>query len=60
MVDDSQLNRMDADKMSNNHHEVVLNGKSGMTVEEAANHVDCEADVIIMHAWTNNLRDKIP
>ena len=40
MVGDSQLRRMDADKMSNNHHEVVLNAKSGMKVEEAANHVD--------------------
>ena len=64
MVGDSQLRRMDADKMSNNHHEVVLNAKSGMKVEEAANHVDSEADseadVIIMHAGTNNLRDSTP
>ena len=60
MVGDSQLRRMDADKMSNNHHEVMLNEKSGMKVEEAANHVDCEADVIIMHAGTNNLRDSTP
>ena len=60
MVGDSQLRRMDADKMSNNHHEVMLNAKSGMKVEEAANHVDCEADVIIMHAGTNNLRDSTP
>eukprot|EP00112_Aurelia_sp_Birch-Aquarium-sp1_P009412 Seg207.3 transcript_id=Seg207.3/GoldUCD/mRNA.D3Y31 product="hypothetical protein" protein_id=Seg207.3/GoldUCD/D3Y31 len=60
MVGDSQLRRMDADKMSNNHHEVVLNAKSGMKVEEAANLVDSEADVIIMHAGTNNLRDSTP
>ena len=60
MVGDSQLRRMDADKMSNNHHQVVLNAKSGMKVEEAANHVDCDADVIIMHAGTNNLRDSTP
>ena len=46
--------------MSNNHHEVVLNAKSGMKVEEAANHVDCDADVIITHAGTNNLRDSTP
>ena len=60
VVGDSQLNRLDADKISNNHHEIVLNGKSGMKVEEAAIHVDCVADVIIMHAGTNNLRDEIP
>ena len=60
MVGDSQLRRMDAEKMSNNHHQVVLNAKSGMKVEEAANHVDCDADVIIMHAGTNNLRDSTP
>ena len=60
MVGDSQLRRMDADKMSNNHHEAKLNAKSGMKVEEAANHVDVEADVIIMHAGTNNLRDSTP
>ena len=60
MVGDSQLSRMDADKMSNNHHEVNLNAKSGIKVEEAANHVDVEANVIIMHAGTNNLRDSTP
>lgn len=60
MVSDSQLRRMDADKMSNNHHEVVLNAKSGMKVEEAANHVDSEADLIIMDAGTNNLHDSTP
>ena len=43
-----------------NHHEVVLNAKSGMEVEETANHVDSEADEIIMHAGTNNLRDSTP
>ena len=60
MVGDSQLSRMDAQKMSNNHHVVMLNGKSGMKVEEAANRVDCEADVIIMHVGTNNLCDETP
>ena len=60
MVGDSQLLRLDSDKMSNKHHEVVLNAKSGMKVEEAANHVDPDADVIIMHAGTNNLRDLTP
>ena len=29
-------------------------------MEETANHVDCEADAIIMHWGTNNLRDEIP
>ena len=42
--------------MSSKHHEVVLSAKSGMRVEEAANHVDPDADEIIMHAGTNNLR----
>ena len=55
MVGDSQLLRLDSDKMSNKHQEVVLNAKSGMRVEEAANHVDRDADVIIMHAGTNTL-----
>ena len=60
MVGDSQLLRLDSDKMSNKHHEVVLNAESGMRVEEAANYVDSDADVIIMHAGTNNLRDSTP
>ena len=60
MVGDSQLFRLDSDKMSNKHHEVVLNAKSGVKVEEAANHVDPDADVIIVHAGTNNLRDSNP
>lgn len=46
--------------MTNNYYEFVLKVKSGMEVDEAANHVDCEADVIIMHAATNNLRDSNP
>ena len=50
----------DSDKMSNKHHEVALNAKSGMKLEEAANHVDPDTDVIIMHAGTNNLRDSTP
>ena len=41
VVGDSQFNRLDADKMTNSHHEVVLKAKSGMKVEEAANHEDC-------------------
>ena len=32
MVGDSQLSRMDAQKMSNNHHVIMLNGKSGMKI----------------------------
>ena len=60
MVGDSQLLRLDSDKMPNKHHEVVLNAKSGMRVEEAANHADPDADVIIMHAGTNNLRGSTP
>ena len=31
-----------------------------MKVEEAANHVNLDADVIIMHAGTNNMRDSTP
>ena len=57
MVGDSQLLRLDSDKMSNKHYEVVLNAKSGVRGEEAAYCVDTDADVIIMHAGTNNLRD---
>ena len=56
----TQLLRFDSDKMSNKHHEVVLNAKSWMRVEEAANHVDPGAHVIIMHAGTNNLRESTP
>ena len=43
--------------MSNKHHEVVLSAKSRMRGEEADNYVDPDADVIIMHAGTNNMRD---
>ena len=60
MVGDSQLLRLDAEKMSNNHHEVILNAKSGMKVEEASEYVDPDADVLILHAGTNNLRDSTP
>ena len=38
----------------------LFKGKSGMRVKEAAYHVDPDADVIIMHAGTNNLRDSTP
>ena len=31
-----------------------------MKVEEAANQVDCEADVMIMHAGTSNTHDLTP
>ena len=34
-----------------------MNAKSGMKVEEAANRVDSDGYVTIMHAGTNNLRD---
>ena len=43
--------------MLSKHHEVVLSAKSGMRVEEAANHEDPDANVIIMHADTNNLQE---
>ena len=57
MVGDSQILRLGYDKMLSKHHEVVLSAKSGMRVEEAANHEDPDANVIIMHADTNNLQE---
>ena len=54
MVGDSQQLKLDSDEMSNKHHE-VLNAKSGLRFEGAANHVDPDTNVIIMHAGTNNL-----
>ena len=36
---------------------VILNAKSGMKVEEAANHTDPDADVIIIQVGSNDLRD---
>ena len=56
-VGDSRLPRIDADKISNNHHVAVLNAKSGLKFEEAANHVYCEADVMILHVGTGNMHD---
>ena len=43
MFENSQLLRLDSDKMTNKHHEVILSAKSGMRVEEVANHVDSDA-----------------
>ena len=51
------LNHSDRTLIKFQTNEVVLNAKSGMRVDEAANHVDPDADVIIMQASTNNLRD---
>ena len=62
VVGDSQLRHVKGEKLENDHRTVEVRFKPGMKIEEIKNKVggSDNSDVIIVHAGTNNVKDKSP
>ena len=58
IVGDSQLKRIDDNKLSNNSKSVKVTAVGGMRIENLMNHVEHDRwDNIIVHVGTNNLKE---
>ena len=56
MIGDSQLKRLQPEKLSNRHHTVDIRAFSGMQIQQGANNLGkCDSNIIIVHAGTNNI-----
>ena len=61
VVGDSQLSRLDENKLCNQNREVKIQGKSGMRLNQVAKSTGkTDSDVIIVHVGTNNLKTSSP
>ena len=61
VVGDSQLLRLDENKLCNQNREVKIQGKSGMRLNPVAKSTGkTDSDVIIVHVGTNNLKTSSP
>lgn len=61
VVGDSQLLRLDENKLCNQHREVKIQGKSGMRLNQVVKSTGkTDSDVIIVHVGTNNLKTSSP
>ena len=57
MVGNSQLKRLQPEKLSNRHHTVDIRAFSGMKIQQAASKLGkCDSNIIIVHAGTNNMQ----
>ena len=61
IVGDSQVKRLDQEKLCNQYRDVEILGQSGMRIKQAAAKTGkTDSDVIIVHAGTNNLSSISP
>ena len=61
MIGDSQLKRLQPEKLCNNHHTVDIRAFGGMKIQQAAKKLGkCDSNIIIVHAGTNNVQDSSP
>ena len=61
IVGDSQVKRLDQEKLCNQYRDVEILGQSGMRIKQAAAKTGkTDSDVIIVHAGTNNLSSTSP
>ena len=62
VVGDPQLKHVKGETLENDHRTIEVRFKQGMNIEEVKNKVDGSdnSDVIIVHAGTNNVNDKLP
>ena len=61
LIGDSQLRRLDTEKLSNDHHSVGINAKPGLKIQQVAQTVGkTDRNIIIVHTGTNNILKSTP